>query len=186
MSPETLAPDVAWEPSGHLSEVALSVAADGEYTLFNSAMHEHLAACEACAAQLGSVALRSADVAEALAVVPGLAVERRPAVAPAQAAMAPSRRRVPVLAIAAALVVAAVGALPSVLSVPERAAQAWSVFRKVAPSIVRLAPAAADRALGGPGVKVVILWALAALLLAMGLGIAKRASKKMALDGGRR
>jgi hypothetical protein len=60
------------------------------------------------------------------------------------------------------------------------------VFRKVAPSIVRLAPAAADRALGGPGVRVVILWALAALLLAMGLGIAKRASKKMALDGGRR
>jgi hypothetical protein len=179
MSPETLAPDVAWEPSGHLSEVALSVAADGEYTLFDPAMHEHLASCEACAAQLGSVALRSADVAEALAAVPGLAAERRPA-------MAPSRRRVPVLAIAAALVVAAVGALPSVLSVPERAAQAWSVFRKVAPSIVRLAPAAADRALGGPGVRVVILWALAALLLAMGLGIAKRASKKMALDGGRR
>lgn len=189
MSPEILAPDVAWEPSGHLSEVALSVAADGEYTLLDTAMHEHLASCEACAAHLGVVALRSADVAEVFAVAPGRAAKQQAEVAAReQPAIASAQRpRVPLLAIAAALVIAVVGALPSIFTVPEQVAHGWSLLQKVAPSMLRLTLLAVHRAWSGGGAPwVATMWALAAALVAMGLAIAKRASKKMLLDGGRR
>ncbi|MFO0587230.1 MAG: hypothetical protein U0441_06820 [Polyangiaceae bacterium] len=66
MNPETLAPDIAWEPSGHLSEVALTALADGEDALLSPAMHAHLEGCDACAMALGAVAMRSADLADAL------------------------------------------------------------------------------------------------------------------------
>ncbi len=66
MTSEILAPDVAWEPSGHLSEIALTAMVDGEDGLLDTAMHEHITSCETCAVQLGEVALRSAHVGEAL------------------------------------------------------------------------------------------------------------------------
>lgn len=188
MTPEILAPDIAWDPSGHLSEVALSVAADGEYTLFDGTMSAHLGSCEACAAQLGHVALRSARVAEAFAIAPAAAAIERPATAPVQRpALATTRRKVPFLAIAAALVVALLGALPSLLSVPERLSHTLGVARKVAPSFLRLAPEAAHRMWdgGSSAPRLLVTWALALALLAMGVAIAKKASKKMILDGGR-
>lgn len=203
MTSETLAPDIGWEPSGHLSEIALTALADGEEALLDAAMHEHLGACDACAVRLGEAAMRSAHVADALthlgALAPTLAHERAPAqviaaapviavpVSAVSSSSRPPRRKVPVAPIAAALVVAMLGAAPSVLSLPAEVAQTASVLRKLLPSFVRLLPQALDRLWSGPGGSAALLvWTLSLALVAVGLGIARKASKKMIVDGGRR
>ena len=226
MTPETLAPDVAWEPDGCLSEVALSVAADGEDALLDAKMHEHLASCEGCTIQLGNMALRAAGTREALldpsvasvvrdiraslpvaAGAPQISVAQSLPIGVAQslpigvAPWAPpasvrasspdlvrARRRVPMAALVPALVVAALGAIPSLMQVPAQAAQTWSVLREIAPAFLRIAPHAVAKAWGGPRGTMVVLavWTLAAMLVATGLGIAKRQSKKLIVDGGRR
>ena len=234
MTPETLAPDVAWEPDGCLSEVALSVAADGEDALLDAKMHEHLASCEGCTIQLGNMALRAAGTREALldpsvasvvrdiraslpvaagapqlvvtqslpsdvrqslpsSVAQSLPIGVTPWAPPASVrASSPdlvrARRRVPMAALVPALVVAALGAIPSLMQVPAQAAQTWSVLREIAPAFLRIAPHAVAKAWGGPRGTMVVLavWTLAAMLVATGLGIAKRQSKKLIVDGGRR
>ncbi len=242
MTPETLAPDVAWEPDGCLSEVALSVAADGEDALLDAKMHEHLASCEGCTIQLGNMALRAAGTREALldpsvasvvrdiraslpvaagapqivvtqslpsdvrqslpsdvrqslpsSVAQSLPIGVTPWAPPASVrASSPdlvrARRRVPMAALGPALVVAALGAIPSLMQVPAQAAQTWSVLREIAPAFLRIAPHAVAKAWGGPRGTMVVLavWTLAAMLVATGLGIAKRQSKKLIVDGGRR
>ena len=201
MTSETLAPDIGWEPSGHLSEIALTALADGEEALLDAAMHEHLGTCDACAVRLGEAAMRSAHVASALthlgALAPTLVQERAPAqviaavpavpVSAVSSGSRPPRRKVPVAPIAAALVVAMLGAAPSVLSLPAEVAQTASVLRKLLPSFVRLLPQALDRLWSGPGGSAALLvWTLSLALVAVGLGIARKASKKMVVDGGRR
>lgn len=208
MTSETLAPDIGWEPSGHLSEIALTALADGEEALLDATMHEHLGTCDACAARLGEAAMRSAHVADAFthlgALAPTLVQERTPAkviaaapvialpatalpVSVTSSSSRPPRRKVPVAPIAAALVVAMLGAAPSVLSLPAEVAQTASVLRKLLPSFVRLLPQALDRLWSGPGGSAALLvWTLSLALVAVGLGIARKASKKMIVDGGRR
>ena len=235
MTPETLAPDIAWEPSGHLSEVALTALADGEDALLSSAMHAHLEGCDACAMALGAVAMRSASLADALrdpAMVHKLrevaskieadlvhplpsdarqslpsdarqslpdsvaqvgAIGVAPSWVPPVNVRAPKSelvrmRKVPWKTLFPVMCLAVIGAVPSMLHMPARLAQTWSVLRDVAPAFVRLAPSALAKAWGGPrGTAVVIaVWMLAATLVAAGLGIAKQQSKKLVVDGGRR
>ncbi len=215
MTTETLQEDVAWEASGHLSEVALSVLADGEDALLSAAMHAHFASCEACAMKLGRVAMRAADVAGALSGAPAFAASVRrsipiaaenkviasapapvivPAVAneaeigPATTRPLSSRRRVPVAAIAAAMAIALLGVLPSLGRFLKQIAPLGSVLWDVAPAVVKLGPQAFMKAWSGAqsARMVPVLWALAAVLVAAGLAIASRASKKMLVDGGRR
>ena len=234
MTTETLEYEVAWEPSGHLSEVALSVMADGEDALLDAAMHAHLASCEACAMQLGSVALRAASVAGALSRAPAFAAEVRSSLpiageiqviasvpapvivaqaianeaalaslvddgaagrasapsapSPATARPASRRRRVPALPIAAAMAIALLGILPSLGRVRQQVSPLWSVLTDVAPALVKLGPQAFMKAWSGSqsARMVPLVWALAAVLVAAGLAIASRASKKMFVDGGRR
>lgn len=191
MSTETLAPDVGWEASGHLSEVALSAVADGEEALLDAAMHAHLGACDACALQLGEVALRSAEVAEAFTHVAAHVSDLAALAAPAPAVTAPlakprAKRKIPGFAIAAALAVALLGMMPSLPSVAGDTAQALVVLRKVAPSFLRLLPQALERAWNGPrGTMMFLVWGLAAGLVTAGFGIAKRASKRALVDGER-
>jgi len=220
MTTETLAPDIAWDPSGHLSEVALSVAADGEDALLDAAMHEHLAACDTCTIELGNVALRAARVSKALLdpraaslvrdvrqslpsdvrqSLPSTVAQALPIGAswmPPSSVRASSpdlvktaaRRKIPMAALVPALLVAALGAVPSLLHVPAQVTQTWSVLREVGPSFVRVAPLALAKAWNGPRgtLVVMVVWALAAMLVAAGMGIAKQQSKKLLVDGGRR
>lgn len=190
MITETLAPDVGWEPSGHLSEVALSVVADGEDGLLDEGMRIHLNGCDACAVKLGQVAMRAADVGEALGHVAAhtheLAALADPARVSGQVVRSREPRRLPMKAIAAALAVAVLGILPSLLAAPGQLAHGWSVVRKVAPSFVRLLAQAIERAWSGShGVGMFVVWGLAMLLVATGFGIARRASKGALADGGR-
>ena len=249
MTPETLAPDIAWEPSGHLSEVALSAFADGEDALLDAAMHAHLDDCEACAIELGNVAMRAANVASALRdpalihalheiaeaapsavlsqarsesaqaitsdvqqsianhVQQSIANDVQIPVSVAQASpigVAPSwvpptsvrapkselvkARKVPLGLLFPVMALAAIGAAPSMIKLPAQIAAAWSVVRDVAPALVRIAPAALSKAWSGPrgATVVMVTWMLAATLVAAGLGIAMKQSKKLVANGGRR
>src|SRR4051812_23839877 len=81
----------------HLAETALQALADGELDLLPETAVMHVAACAHCDQRLAAVALQAVELAGALA-----------APAPAAAAApvsAPSRRRFPLPAFAAALVV---------------------------------------------------------------------------------
>lgn len=257
MTPETLAPDIAWEPSGHLSDVALSAFADGEDALLDAAMHAHLDGCEACAIELGNVAMRSANVASALRdpalihalheiaeAAPSAVLEQArsesgrsiasdvqqsiandvqqsitsdvpqsiasdvqipvsvaeaspigvaPSWVPPTSVRAPKSelvkaRKVPLGLLFPVMALAAIGAAPSMIKLPAQIAAAWSVVRDVAPALVRIAPAALSKAWSGPrgATVVMVTWMLAAALVAAGLGIAMKQSKKLAADGGRR
>ncbi len=99
-----------------------------------------------------------------------------------------ARRKIPMAALVPALLVAALGAVPSLLHVPAQVTQTWSVLREVGPSFVRVAPLALAKAWNGPRgtLVVMVVWALAAMLVAAGMGIAKQQSKKLLVDGGRR
>ena len=197
MTSETLAPDIAWEPSGHLSEVALSALADGEEALLDAAMLGHVDACEACAVQLGEVAMRGAHVGDALSLLGAAAASvPAPVVVPAPAPIVavgsttprPVRRKVPVAVIGAALAVAVIGAAPGLASLPHDVAETASVLQKVLPSLVRMLPVALGKLWNGPttGAAAALMWSLSLALIAAGFGIAKKASKRTLVNGGRR
>lgn len=207
MISETLAPDVAWEPSGHLSEVALSALSDGEDGLLDDAMLTHAGACDACCARLGEVALRSADIGAALAGRPAAAPvvslpEAAPVVgSPAEAGSspqpavigaadrpaAPVRRRVPVGVVVAGLLAAVIGAAPAMMMLPAEVKEGARVLAKVLPSLLRMLPAALGRLWSGPTwISAALLWAVSVALVLAGLAIAKRASSKTAVNGGSR
>jgi hypothetical protein len=60
----------AFLATGHLSELALSTIADAEFALLPEAAIAHVEACQECAAQVGALAVFSAELAEAYATVP--------------------------------------------------------------------------------------------------------------------
>lgn len=186
MSTETLSQDVGWEPSGHLSDVALSVIADGEEALLDAEMNCHLGSCVTCTMRLGQVAQRSADVAEVFAQAAARAEAKAPViVVPAPVSPRP-RRKAPVFAVVAVLAVALAGLAPSLLHLPHEAMHTWSVVRKVAPSMLRLLFQMIGQAWGGSAGRLsVLVWGMAVMLVVTGFGIARRASKKVLVDGGR-
>jgi hypothetical protein len=185
MSTETLSQDVGWEPSGHLSDVALSAVADGEDGLLDAEMNGHLGSCDACATRLGHVALRAADMAEVFTHIAARAEAKTDlAIAPAPVSPRP-RRKAPVFAAAAVLAVALAAVVPSMLRMPYEAMHAWSVARKVAPSILRLVVQLIARTWSGPAGRLsVLVWCMAVALVVAGFSIARRASKKALVDGG--
>lgn len=188
MKTETLSPDVGWEASGHLSEVALCVAADGEEALLDAEMHGHLGSCDTCAMRLGRVALRSEAVADAFADVAAVAKERESAfvIKVAPPASARPKRKAPAFAIAAALTVALISAAPAMKDAPVQWMHMWALARKLAPAFVRLFPQMLGRAWSGSiGALSALVWCIAVALVLTGFTIAKQASKKALVDGGR-
>lgn len=82
-----------WEGE-HLTELALVALADGQNDLVPEDARTHVDACEACAHKLADFAIESALVGQAIV---------------------PAPRRMPVKAIAIAIVLALVGVIPSLL-----------------------------------------------------------------------
>ena len=85
-----------WDGSGHLTDLALVALADGQDAILDADVRSHAGTCEACASRLADFALESIAV--------GAAVE-----------MARPPRRIPVLAVAIAAMLAIVGVMPSLL-----------------------------------------------------------------------
>jgi hypothetical protein len=94
-----------WRDDGHLSDLVLTALADGQDSLVPTDIHEHAATCESCSARLGALALRSLEVDDALQSHAGAALSRPPAVG----------FKLPVVAFAAAFVLASLGSIPRLL-----------------------------------------------------------------------
>lgn len=109
-----LTPELIFEPDGHLTDLAVTCVADGEIDLVPRAALDHLDACEPCGRKLGEAALLSASASEALREDATLEAKAEPvSIAPVSPRRA--RRPVPVAAIAAALLVAAITAGPALM-----------------------------------------------------------------------
>jgi hypothetical protein len=117
MSGEKLPNDLLWEGK-HASELALSVFADGEESALSNEIVLHLHTCNECVQKLGETALVTRGVTHAVqSVKPWL-----PAALVAPSGVKSVRKsrepRVPWMAVAAALVLTAVGAAPTVMALP--------------------------------------------------------------------
>ncbi|MEZ4372446.1 MAG: hypothetical protein R3B07_16585 [Polyangiaceae bacterium] len=155
------------DDTGHLSEEAIVACADGQLDLVTPLALQHLDGCVACGEQVGAAAELSLHFD--LALAPELE-----ALAPAAATQAaiPARRAVPKAAIAAALLLAALGVLPSVLgssgSVDLRPLwQAALVTLRSLPQLMNSMRAESPLGTAAP-------FLLALLLMAIGTGIALR------------
>ncbi len=65
-SSSVLPDDLAFDESGHASDVALSALADGQVAILGAKLHAHVDGCAVCTARLGEEALLSAHVGDAL------------------------------------------------------------------------------------------------------------------------
>lgn len=157
---ELLPEELVWDETGHITELAATAIADGEVHLLPQAATAHLDACERCLRATGEAALLSVKSAEWLG-----SPERRP-----QAKEATRRAPLPWAAIAAALAIAALGALPSLLHVPHGLIDAARVMGSIAPAAARGAKIAAFDSPFAPALS----YAAAALLLVVGLAIVRQ------------
>jgi hypothetical protein len=203
-SDDKLPPELTWETDGHLTEVALTMLADGEAALIDEGAAPHVAGCEACSARLGAAALMALRVGEEL---PGIAaraqleeqaaaleIARAVKVAPAKGVeMAVSRpapmvtgvRALPLRAIAAALVIAAVGSLPSlVVGTQELPEILMTVFRGLVMIGRTVAGVAQGSARDALLVAPALSWLSAMLLVLSGLAVARVMSRRRVLQEG--
>ncbi len=165
---EKLSLQSVWQSDGHLSELALTVAADGEDALLPSDAADHLGECALCMQRLGEAAGVSMIVGEAM----GLAeVAARPAF--------------PIRAVGVALAFAAIGAIPAMSAAPGRVAAFLSTVLHIAPQVVHgmfaIAKAGGDAI--GPALQVASVVSVCVLLLA-GMAIARAMPRQVANHGG--
>lgn len=197
-SNERLPDELVWQ-DGHLSEIALTALADGEEAILPEQAAAHAAGCGACGAALGHAALLSLRVGEALREAPAPAVaqaalpeEARAAEAgaaggAASASVAPSPAwPLPVAGIVAALVIAAIAAAPGLIlnrgELPE-ILQAAGVAMAMAGRAVRAVVGGAAEA---PGWFAALPWMSAAVLVVIGLAVARAGQRRVTVEGGSR
>lgn len=116
----TLAAKDTWDADGHLMDAAIIALADGQDEILPNACTQHALDCESCAHRVGEAAMLAARVGDALrSVTP-----------------APARARLPRALLAVALLLAAVGALPSLPDVSGRAILFFTALPRLAPLLI--------------------------------------------------
>jgi len=127
--------DLLWEAregeGDHASDLVMSAMADGEESILSSAVVAHVHSCDACMMRLGSMALETRGVTNAVqSVKPWL---------PA-AVLLPSKKRapaqpVPLTAIFAALGLTAACSTPTLLALPHRLAELALTVQHAVPAM---------------------------------------------------
>lgn len=199
---EQLPPDLTWETDGHLTEVALMMLADGEAALIDGRAPSHVEGCEACSARLGAAALMALRVGEELPAIAARAsleaaateVVRRVDEAPLHAAVSSAplviasgtgMRGLPLRAITAALLIAAVGSVPSFMAgadeLPELLMTLIRGLVMIGRTVAGVAQGSArDALLVAPALS----WLSAGLLVLSGLAVARVMSRRRVLQEG--
>ncbi len=176
---DKLPSDLVWQTDGHLSEIALTSIADGEADIVPLEAHSHLEHCDDCTTRFGAEALLSMHAGELLAEVSRAA--EVPAVLPPHAAREADfdgLAKLPKSAFFGALFLAAMGALPAIVSRgPGRIAEFTEIFGR---SIVMLARGVVLVAKSESFT--VLLWASATTLLLLGLFVSRTARRGLAND----
>jgi hypothetical protein len=144
--------------------VALTTMADGQLAIVPDDALAHARTCDACARAMGEAAMLSARVAAVLATAETTAVSK-------------TRAPIPWVAIAAALTVAALGALPALADYPLWMTEAASFVTRTVPLLLRSALAVVRS--GGGSVGPVVSFACSTLLLVMGFAIARAMPRRM-------
>lgn len=124
----TLPAELLWDDDGHANDVAITALADGQTALLPQDVTAHVHACAHCTEQLGAAALLSLSIGEALTALPASAPEstQAPSVARRLATL-------PLRAVAAAIGLAALGALPTLVRFPAEISQLSAGFTRSVP-----------------------------------------------------
>jgi hypothetical protein len=184
-----------WRDDGHLGDAALTCFVDGEEAILPAPAAAHLDTCEPCAARLGDLAIAAVQTVELLAARMPVATEAAaPAPVPLQALAAsparnaaPSRRppvRVPFWAVAAALILAGLGAAPAALDALH-ALPAWLLGVSRALPVLLQSVGFVVRHGGAALLPALAVSALGSLILVVfAASVARRMSRKAPLEGG--
>jgi hypothetical protein len=191
--PSNLPQELVWQQDGHLSELGLTAMADGEHALLPAEAQVHLEACPACQERLGHAALLAALSARAMelevarAAAPQAAAERSASdrslglaetVGLAPVSSGRGRRPLPRAAIALALLCAAIGAAPSLLSAGSRLPSTVATVVNGAPVVLRMAwQLARGLASSNSPSLVAVPWVAALVLALMGVWVTRRLAR---------
>jgi hypothetical protein len=124
---DKLPPDLTFEPDGHVTDIVLAAIADGEAGIVETKALSHVDECDHCSTRLGAEALLSAHAGELMAGLAGPSLVASKATeletAPTANVKNPGRAALPTGAIAGAIGIAILGAVPSlfghILHLPE-------------------------------------------------------------------
>lgn len=171
---------LVWDDDGCLAEPAIHALADGEVDVLPEQALVHAETCEGCADKIGSMALFSLEVAEAIAQLgaPGTTSQ----VVRAQPRANAMRRPVPVAPLSLALVVAFVAILPNLNTLAPQFMRMQAFSAVAVPLLAQLTARALTRA-AQSGLLVSVAWSSAGLLLLGGVAIARVARTRPTARG---
>lgn len=165
----TLEPELVWQDDGHLTDVAVTALADGQVELLPESARSHAMVCGGCAERIGAAALMSLDAGQALEEAAG-------ELGLVPAAPIKARQPLPIAAIAAALVLALLGVVPSLPILRSLLVQTPGLLLQSIPAVVHSAAVVLESA-ANP-VELAVLWcAVAVMLMAAGLVVARLAPR---------
>jgi cytoskeletal protein CcmA (bactofilin family) len=172
-----LEPALVFDPTGHLAETAVTALVDGELAILPEQAIVHADKCSACADRIGRAALLAVEIA-------GVLEERASrAAVPAVARVAVRERRpLPVATVAAALVIAVIGVLPSLRALLTLAVRLPSLVVHGLPVYGHALALALSHAEGN-GVLFEVWLMTAILLVVAGVGIARFAPRPLRYPG---
>jgi hypothetical protein len=184
---------LVWREDGHLGDAALTCFVDGEEIILPATAAVHLDGCERCGLRLGDLALAAAQTAELFAARMPDAVEATvPEAAPVLAVAssersAPPRRapvRVPFWAVAAALVLAGLGAAPAALDAMSALPSWLAGLSRTLPVVLQSVGVVVRHGSAAllPALAVAALGSL--ILVVFAASLARRMSRKAPLEGG--
>jgi hypothetical protein len=164
MTRELLPDDLLWSDDGHVSDVVLTALADAQHDIVPAKAIAHTESCPACAQRLGNAALLSLRAGELLDGAPGAG---------------PARAPVPVAAVFAGIVLAALGAAPGIVQLPGELTQRLTSLSQTLHLLAKNAGLVlrAVRGESGP-LWTALTFGSAALLLLAAFGVMKLAPRQ--------
>jgi hypothetical protein len=172
MSDQEMMPiDILWRDDGHVSDVAVDALADGQEAIVARPVRDHVNECELCAGRFGEAVLLAMQVGEVM----------QQSLRAAKVQPWP----VPMPALIAALLVAALGALPAVGDLLVRATDLFRGVGAILPNLTRAALVLSRSGETGPALAYLSLGAVA-ILLAGGLLVARALPRDAPSQGGAR
>ncbi len=186
---QRIEPEELWSEDGHVTEAVIAALADGEREIVADEAARHVERCDDCTRRLGEAALASLEVGELVQALPQEALE--PVAARAHEAVAAtdsgpaSSMPLPKLSLAAALLLAALGAVPGLVDVGQSAPSLPADMVRGLPIVADAVGNAAAAVFDGVAEAGTALWAASVLLLMMmGVWIARRPSRTQAGEEG--
>lgn len=175
MSDDRMLPsEQVFEVDGHLTELGLTALSDGELELLPPSAVDHVNGCDRCSARLGELGLFALSLDDAL----GEARVTLEAPVPAAAA-----QPLPAGAIVLGLVIAALGAVPRLLELPEWLLSLPASVTRTIPVALRVSASLLEHASTSRPSLLAVFGAACIALAALALILIRLAPREVALKG---